>query len=759
MKHNQPNGMRNIDSKMHARGESIYVDDIPEQIGTLHAAVFSSPIAHGTFDKIDLSEAEKEDGVVKIFTAKDIPGENQIGSIIQDEPLLADKELHYNGMPVAIVVATNPESARRAANKIKLDYKKLQEIMCPREAKKKEKFIISPRTFSQGNIDSAWKKCEHLIEGTAEMGGQEHLYLEPHGAYVYHTEEGHIKIFSSTQAPSYVQKGVSKVLGLPMHKIEVDVKRIGGGFGGKEDQGTPWASMAALASYHLKRPVKLILSREEDFRMSGKRHPYSFDYKLGINKDLRIEAYEVTCYQNAGASADVSPAVMERTLFHGTNSYFIPNAKITVYSCRTNMAPNTAFRGFGAPQGMFVMEAAIAKISDLLKIDSSIIQRKNLLQEGNSFPYGQLATNCNALPCWETLEKSFETEGMKKEIDQFNKKNKTIKKGMAFFPLCFGISFTKTSLNQAGSLVHIFNDGSVSVTTGVIEMGQAVNTKILQVAAQTLSISPDRITINSTNTTRIANASPTAASTGADLNGQATLMACQRLYGRLKKVAAEKLECPENEISIHDEQVYRKKQKTDLEWEKLIFEAHETRAGLSEHAYYKTPDINFDKSKEKGSPFSYHAYGTAVTTITLDCLRGVYEVDSVKIIHDFGTSMNLHIDHGQIEGALAQGIGLMSIEELTYVQDGWLKTGNLSSYKIPDIYTVPKQVEIRALETEGAKHAIFGSKAVGEPPLCYGIGTYFAALNAMRAFNPNFKLKMDAPMTYQKCLLSIYEEE
>jgi len=751
--------MKHIESKLHVRGETHYVDDLPLREGTLLGAVFDSPYGHGRITRLDVSRALAMDGVVGVFTAEDIPGENQIGSIIQDEVLLAEGVVEYVGHPVALVVAETEAIARRACKEIVLEVEELPLVLDAREAKEKELFITPPRTFAQGDVDAAWDACDVVVEGTAATGGQEHIYLETHGSYVWPTEDGALKVFSSTQAPWYVQKGIAKVLALPIHKIEVDVARIGGGFGGKEDQGTPWATMAALAVHHLGRPVKLVLHRLDDIRMSGKRHPYSFDYKIGVTRDGKIRAYEVTAYQNAGASADVSPAVMERTLFHGAGSYYVPNMSITVYSCRTNLPVNTAFRGFGAPQGMFAMESAISAASKALGVDRAVVQQANLLADGDTFHYGQTAERCNANACWDKAQETFGVAQLRAEIEEFNRTHDTRKKGLALFPLCFGISFTKTSLNQAGSLVHVYSDGSVSVTTGVIEMGQGVNTKIAQVAAQTLAIAADRVKVDTTNTTRIANASPTAASSGADLNGKATEMACTAIRDRLLQAAAAELGCDDvSRLQLRDEVVLLDGQPTGLGWNALVMATYERRLSLSEHAWYATPQIHFDKAVEKGSPFAYHSYGTAVTVVELDCIRGTYDVEAVRIVHDFGSSINEGIDRGQIEGAITQGIGLMSIEELTLYPDGSLKTDSLASYKIPDIHTAAKTVEIEPLGKEGPPAAIFGSKAVGEPPLCYGISTYFAVQAAMRAFNPECTIRYESPLTYQQCLLALYPD-
>jgi xanthine dehydrogenase large subunit len=537
--------------------------------------------------------------------------------------------------------------------------------------------------------------------------------------------------------------------------IEVDTTRLGGGFGGKEDQATSWAIFCLMAAQQLKRPVKYCLNRMEDMRMTGKRNPYSSDFKIGLNEEYKILAYEATFYQNAGAAADLSPAVLERTLFHCTNSYFVPNVTAIAYSCKTNLPPNTAFRGFGGPQGMFVIESAIAKAAEELRIPATVIQQKNLLQTGDEFPYGQKAAS-EAGPCWQKAVDHYDLSSIQKEVNDFNAANEFYKKGMALMPICFGISFTKTLMNQARALVHVYTDGSVGVSTGAVEMGQGVNTKMLQVAATIFSIDPKRVKLNSTNTSRIANTSPSAASATADLNGKAVQIACNKILERLAETAAEILQADAAAIHIKDEIVYKAGQPTDLDWTRLVMETYVRRKSLSEHAHYSTPEIHFDISKEKGHPFAYHVYGTAITTVTVDCLRGIYEIDAVKLVHDFGTTMNPIIDRGQIEGGLVQGIGWMTMEEIVYDEEGVLRSNALSTYKVPDIYSVPKIVDIQYLETTNDNLAIFRSKAVGEPPLMYGIGTFFALRNAIKAFNPNSELQFSAPMTPEKVLLGLY---
>ncbi len=751
--------MKNIDIINHVKGESQFVDDINIPGNILYASVTCSKIANGKIIKLDTNTAKRVQGVKVVITAEEIPGRNQIGGIIEDEELLASGKVEFIGQPVALVVVDKKSIANEAAKKIKIDYKELPAITDPRVAYKKGQLIIPPRTFSLGDTENNWNDCEFIVEGKAESGAQEHLYLETQGAFAYPTEGGGIKIISSTQSPTTVQKIAARVLNLPMNKVEVDVLRIGGAFGGKEYQATCWAVLAALGSYKTNRPVKLILNRQEDIRLTGKRHPYSSDYKIGLNKKGKIICYEVTFYQNAGAAADLSPAIMERTLFHCTNSYYIPNVKATCISCKTNLPPNTAFRGFGGPQGMFVIESAIYKAAEKMNVEPSKIQKINLLAEGNEFPYGQLAEKCNARTAWKHVEKKYEIGKASREVKIFNKKNDLYKKGLALMPICFGISFTNTSMNQASALVHVYTDGSISLSTAAVEMGQGVNEKLRQVVAQSFSVNIDRVKTETTNTTRIANTSPTAASSAADLNGKATEHACRNILAHLKGVAVDILNASSSQhIKLKDEIVYLDGKQTGLSWEELIRTANLNRVSLSSHAFYATPGIYFDKSKEKGKPFAYHVYGTAIIEATLDCLRGIYKIDSVKVVHDFGKSINPVIDRGQAEGAIVQGLGWMTIEEVMHDEKGKLLTDSLSTYKVPDIYFTPK-IEVEFLENSENLMGIFKSKAIGEPPLMYGIGGYFAILNAMKAYRPGYEFTIPAPITPERVLLSLYPEK
>ena len=750
--------MRNVDAEGHVTGRSLYLDDLAAPAGTLHAIACDAPVAHARLIHVDVSAAEALPGVVRVFRARDIPGENQIGGIIADEPLLAEDAIHFWGMPVVLVVAESEEIARQARTRIRFDFEALEPVVDPRLARERGEWIVPPRTFRIGDTDTAWDRCAHVFEGRADTNGQEHLYIETQGALAQPTEQGGLRVSSSTQGPTAVQRTIARVLGLPMHRIEVDVTRLGGGFGGKEDQASAWAALAALASHLLQRPVKLSLHRMDDMRMTGKRHPYSSDFRIGLAEDLRILAYEVVFHQNAGAAADLSPAVLERTLFHATNSYFIPHVKATAHSCRTHLPPNTAFRGFGGPQGMFVIESAIACAAAGLGVPARAIQERNLLAEGDEFPYGQIAERVHARAAWRQADRRHDFAAMEREVAAFNAASATHVRGMALMPVCFGISFTNTPMNQARALVHVYQDGSVGVSTGAVEMGQGVNTKLVQVAAASFSIGPERIRIESTNTTRVANTSPSAASATADLNGKALEAACAAILGRLREKAARLLGSTPEAVTIDRERVLDGGRATEWDWKRLVHAAHWDRVNLSESAHYATPVIRFDKALEKGHPFAYHVYGTAAVVATVDRIRGTYVIDAVRLVHDFGRSMNPGVDLGQVEGGLVQGLGWMTMEEVVYDPDGRLRSNALSTYKVPDVHSIPAEMVIEALETDGHPLAIRQSKAVGEPPLMYGIGAYFAIQNAVRAARPDAGLRFDAPFTPEKVLMALYAE-
>ncbi len=742
----------------HVRGQSTFIDDLHEPERLAHAIIFSSPVAHGKIKKLNVSKALKSEGVIDIVTFKDIPGKNQLGSIIMDEPMLAENKLHVIGQPIAVILAETPLLGRKARKLIELEYEELKPVTKARVAFEKGNIIAPPRTFLLGDIDTAWKDCDVIVKGRADTAGQEHLYLETQISMVIPGERENFKIYSSSQNPSAVQKMAARILDIPMNNVEVEILRLGGAFGGKEEQANTWACLAALGSYKIKRPVKILLPRHEDMVMTGKRHPYTSDFKMGLKNDGKIIAYEANFYQNSGSSADLSTSILERTLYHCTNSYFIPNVKATATPCYTNLSSFTAFRGFGGPQGMFVIEAAINKAAIKLSKTPEEIQNKNLLKEGDEFPYGMKTTNCQIRRTFEAAKKKAHYYQKVKEINEFNKKNKQFKKGIYAMPVTFGISFTTIFLNQAGALVHVYNDGSINVSTGVTEMGQGVNMKIQSIVANTFSVSMDRVRIEPTNTSRVANTSPTAASSGCDMNGRAAELASKEICERLINSAAKQLHTEKTDtVKIKDEFIYVNGIKTKLGWDELIWNSYFNRINLSSQAYYTVPGLYFDKTTEKGKPFAYHAFGTAVFEATVDCLRGTYELDAINICHDVGKSINEKVDLGQVEGACIQGVGWLTTEELAYGENGALLSNALSTYKIPDIKFVPEVFNTEFLKDADNPHAVLKSKAVGEPPLMYGIGAYYAIINAVQAARPDKDIFYNAPITPEKVLINLYK--
>ena len=745
------------DATHHVRGESLYVDDVPSPAGMLHASVVASKHASGRLMGVDASGALAMEGVVAVLTAKDIPGQNQIGAIIPDEELLAIDEVAYIGHPIAVVVAQSQELARRAAAAVVVAVEPRRPVVDPREAFEAGSLIAPGRTFQAGDVEQGFAQSDVIVQGRCEIAGQEHLYLETQRARAVPQEGNSLVVSSSTQSPYAVQKAVARVLGLPAHQIEVDVRRLGGGFGGKEDQATAWACVAALAAHHTRRPVQIVLHRVEDLQMTGKRHPYSADFKLGLKRDGTLMAYEATLYQNAGARADLSTAVLERSLFHATNAYRIPHVKVFAASCRTNLQPHTAFRGFGGPQGMFVIESALAQAAEALGVEPHVLQRKNLLREGDVTHYGQRLERARGERCWDEAAQRFELEALMAQIKAHNARGGLTRRGLAVMPICFGISFTKTFLNQASALLHVYGDGSVSLSTGGVEMGQGVNSKLRDIAAQALGIHSERVRLEATNTTRVANMSPSAASATTDLNGNAALDAIEQLRGRLMTLAGQRLGVEPQRLTLRQETLWLDQAPTDWTWAKLVTEAYLSRVDLSAHGFYATPGLHFDAAREQGNPFAYHVWGAALIGVTVDCVRGTYTLDEVKLVHDLGRSINPVVDLGQIEGGLAQGLGWMTLEELAYDERGRLLSQALSTYKAPDGDFMPP-VQVCFIEEDNPGMP-FGSKAVGEPPLMYGIGVWFALRAAIKAFNPRAQVPYHAPMTPERVLLALYSCE
>ncbi len=752
--------MKNVDAAKHSTGRANYVDDELRPEGMLFAAIAGASIAHAGIRSMDTSAIEAHADVVAVVTSASIPGENQVGSIIPDEPLLADGTVRYIGQPLALVLARTATGARNAADLLSVTYDQLDVVVDPREAYAKGSIIGPTRQFEMGDTERSWQECTHIVEGTCEIGGQEHVYLETQRARAVPLEDARMRVQSSTQSPYAAQRHVARVLGIPDNNVEVDVLRLGGGFGGKEDQATHWACFAALGAWATGSPVEIVLRRDEDFRMTGKRHPYAADFKLGADANGKLLAYEATFFQNAGAAADLSTGVLERTLYHATNSYFIPNVRVFAASCRTNLPPNTAFRGFGGPQGVFVIESAISKLAQRMGVDSANIQRTNLLQNGDTLPYGQTLSDCRAVRTWDRAAEEFDFSETSRRIAAFNRSHVGIKKGYSAMPICFGISFTTTFLNQAGALVHVYTDGSVSVSTGGIDMGQGLATNMARITSLVLGIDASRVHVESTNTTRVANMSPSAASSTTMLNGNAVVSAVSQIKDRLFAFLRSDLDLPESAVlTIESERVVVDGTPTNDSWNDLVGRAYLARIDLSAHGFFATPDIHFDKTTEKGHPFAYHTYGTALTETTVDVIRGRYRIDSVRIVHDMGRPLNRVIDLGQVEGALAQGLGWMTMEDLQYDSSGRLLSGNLASYKVPDAHFMPDDIEVVFLEDADEFLGPYGSKAVGEPPLLYGIGAYFAIRNALMAFGPSEEPGFDSPMTPERVLMQLYPEQ
>ncbi|ERJ19612.1 xanthine dehydrogenase large subunit protein [Salinisphaera shabanensis E1L3A] len=748
---------RHLDAEFHVRGTSRYVDDHPRPENMLHLAVFGSPVAHGRIRSIDTRAAQAADNVVAVFTADDIPGDPWHGPVVQDEALLAVGEVRYIGQPIVLIAATDTASARRAAALVTVDIEAREIVTDPRVAHARGDLFGVERTFAQGDVDAVWAACATVVEGTAELAGQEHVYMETQRARAYPREDGGAQVMASTQGPTMVQKCVARALGVALHRVEIDVVRLGGGFGGKEDNANSIASLAAVAARLTGRPTELVLDRATDMRITGKRHPYSSDYRLGLSADGDILAFEARHYQNSGGYTELSPAVLERTLFTSCNTYRIPNFRVHAACCRTNIVPNTAFRGFGAAQGLWVIECAIHHAAERLGIAPETLKRRNLVHDGDWFPYGQQVSHEHAHLCWEAADMQFDLAGIRTDIEAFNADNRLVKKGMAVLPICHGVSFTKIPLNQGQALVHIYQDGSVTLSSGGIEMGQGLSTKLAAIAARAFGLPVERITVQSTNTLRTANMGPSAASATTDLNGNAVLVAAQKIRDRLLAFAADRLGVAVDTLDIVDARVTQDGTDAAWAWDDLVAQAFLNRINLSDHGFYATPGIAFDPSVEKGQAFAYHVYGTAVFEVEVDCLRGTYRIERVSVAHDMGRPLNEAVDIGQIEGGLLQGIGWMTCEDLRFDREtGACTTATHASYKVPGVYLVPDDIRIHLLEDPGNSIGPYSSKAVGEPPFLYAPGVYFALREAIRAFNSDAELGFDAPMTPEKTLMQLY---
>ena len=747
--------MKNEDMLMHVRGTSRFVDDIPTTEGCLHAVLYTSPVARGRIRSLDISKAAAAQGVAAVYTYRDVPGLNQVGHVAKDQPLLAADGVEYIGQPIALVVADTQRNAQRAVKLITSDIEKLEAVFGPREAAAKGLIHGAKRVLVNGDPEAAFTKCKYVAQGRLSSGPQEHFYFETQRALAEPGEHDTIKVHASAQSPGAFHRHIAEVLGIPMHKVELDIRRLGGGFGGKESTAV-WMVAPAMAAFILKRPVKLVLDRNDDIATTGKRHAYEYDYKLGLDAEGNILAYEIDLFQHAGACADISLAVLGRSFLHVSGSYNIPNIRVTAVSCRTNIPPNNAFRGFGVPQGTFSIEAALHHAAELMGADAETIKRKNLLREGDGLPYGVKPDSVNAERCWETLDKQVNIAERRAAVEEYNKTHTSTKRGLAVVPVCFGISFAQMALNQATALVNIYVEGSVSVSTGAVEMGQGVNTKIRVVAARTLGASVDRVRVDTTNTSRIPNASPTSASSGADLNGMATKFACGKLYARLQAFAAKQLGLADPaSVVIRDGIICAGGKPADMTWEKLVAAAQWARVDMSEHAFYATPNLHYDLVAERGRPFAYYSYAASLTEVLLDCVRGTYTIESIDVVQDVGESLSPEVDLGQIHGAVVQGLGWAALEQIRYGAGGNVLTG-VNSYKVPDIKFVPKHFEVTLLKDSSNPYAVCNSKAVGEPPFVHGLGSYFAILEALRGVRAD-KPAPSLPLTPEKAFMYLHE--
>lgn len=702
-----------------AQGRARFTADLPLPDGCLHAEPVPAPHAHAGFHAVDAAPALARPGVLAVLTAADIPGRNDVGTL-GPEPVLADGQVHCVGQPFALVVAETPDAAREAAGLVTADWTPLPAVVDAADATE----LIGPvRTLACGNVDDVWPSCATVVAGTVALGSADHAALETHCALAVPTEDG-LLIHSATQSPSTVQVAVARVLGLPQHVVQVDVDRLGGAFGGKEEQATWWAALAALAARSTGRPVRLLLSRADDLRLTGKRHPQTARFRLGLDAEGRFVAYQVDLSQDAGCSTDLSPSILERAALHATAAYRIPNVRVTARSVRTNTPSNTAFRGFGAPQAIFVLEAALRAAARAMGVPPESLQARNLLADGDTFPSGQQVRRARGRLSWDELVTRRDPETVRGEIDAWNATGPRRRRGMAVVPLCFGIAFTSTTLNQASALVHVHHDGSVNVSTGAVEMGQGVAGKIRAVVACTLGIDERLVRVEPTSTSRIANMSPTAASTGSDLNGSAAREACLTILAGLPELAP------------------------GAPWSQRVGAAYATRRPLSALAHFATPGLQQLDATGHGTPFRYHVFGAALIEASVDVLLGTGRVDRVTIVHDIARSIDPLTDRGQVEGAVVQGIGWMTTEEVVRDASGRLLSDSFATYKVPDLHDAP-ELDVTLLD-EPNPDGLLGSKGVGEPPLVYGLGAFFALQDAIASYAPQAALDFTAPLTAER---------
>ncbi|KQY15309.1 xanthine dehydrogenase molybdopterin binding subunit [Rhizobium sp. Root482] len=753
--------LRHDSAHKHVSGTADYIDDMPEPAGTLHGALGLTDRAHADILSMDLSEVEAFPGVVCVLTAKDMPHSNDISpSHLDDEPVLADGIVQFHGQPAFAVIAATRDMARRAARKAKITYRDLPHLTDITEALESGgELVTRPLTLARGDAEAELELAPRRLSGRMRIGGQDHFYLEGHIAMAIPGEDDEVTVWSSTQHPSEVQHMVGHVLGVPSNAVTVNVRRMGGGFGGKETQSNQFAVLAAVAAKKLDRAVKFRLDRDEDMTATGKRHDFLVDYDVGFDEDGRILAVKANYAARCGYSSDLSGPVTDRALFHADSSYFYPHVKLTSQPLKTNTVSNTAYRGFGGPQGMLGAERMIEEIAYALGKDPLDIRKLNFYGDNDSdrvlTPYHQKVEDNIIQRIVAELEESADYQTRRRAILDFNRTSRIIRKGIALTPVKFGISFTMTAFNQAGALVHVYQDGSIHLNHGGTEMGQGLYTKVAQVLADSFQVDIDRVKITATTTGKVPNTSATAASSGSDLNGMAAHDAARQIKKRLIAFAAERWQAEPQTISFVANTVRIGEE--SIAFADFIKQAYQARIQLSAAGFYKTPKIHWDRNTGRGTPFYYFSYGAAVSEVSVDTLTGEYRVERADILHDVGKSLNPAIDIGQVEGGFIQGMGWLTTEELWWDDKGRLRTHAPSTYKIPLASDRPRIFNVKLAEwAENAEMTIGRSKAVGEPPFMLPISV-FEALSMAVASVADYREcpRLDAPATPERILMAV----
>ena len=741
---------------LHVLGQATYTDDIRETAGTLHAALGLSGRAHARILAIDLEPVRASRGVVAVLTAQDIPGLNDCGPIIHDDPILADGLVQYVGQPVFIVVADSHDNARRAARLARIDYEDLPAILTPQQARAARSYVLPPMRLARGDAETAFAAAPHRVKGELYVGGQEQFYLEGQIAYAIPGEDRGMHVYCSTQHPSEMQHVVAHALGLHSHHVTVECRRMGGGFGGKESQSALWASSAAIAAARTRRPVKLRADRDDDMLVTGKRHCFHYEYEVGYDGEGRILAAKVDMVTRAGFSADLSGPVATRAVCHFDNAYYLSDVEIRAACGKTNTQSNTAFRGFGGPQGAIAIEYVIDEIARNLGRDPLDIRRQNFYgkSERNVTPYGQAIVDNVIHELVAELEQTSEYRTRRAAIADFNRASPVLKKGLALTPVKFGIAFNVTHLNQAGALVHVYVDGSILVNHGGTEMGQGINTKVMQVVAHELGVDLGRVRATATNTSKVANTSATAASTGADLNGKAAQDAARKIRDRLAAFVAAEFGAGASEVHFADDTVFVAGQA--LRFGEVVAKAYLARVQLWSDGFYATPGLHWDPKTMNGHPFSYYAYGAAVSEVVVDTLTGEWKLLRADALYDAGNSLNPAIDLGQVEGAFIQGMGWLTTEELWWNPAGKLMTHAPSTYKIPGVSDCPEDFRVRLFRNRNVEDSIHRSKAVGEPPLLLPFSVFFAIRDAVSSVGGHrVHPPLNAPATSEEILKAV----